>query len=189
MEITMGLDIGLATDNYHEIFDEYVNQNNLHLSRTFCNFIFRKSAGISQPELDQIGEITRLEISIIYDLMGHVNEDDIKFFLENAETKEIRDNILREAKEFMQKLEGNIDKVTQTINQLIEKLSKIENLTELLLQTDVDTLNNSEYFSNFNTENKGSYTSNNFGDDLRAFQRFLYFAKERGAKTVWFEYG
>ena len=182
----MGLDIHLITDNYKEIFDEYVVQNNLHISRSFCYFMSREDLDESQPELDRIGEITGTDISVFYEMESYPNPEALRFFLERAESQEEKDKLLNEAELNKEKLKDNIQEVILTIDQLIEKLSQIENLPYLLLPNDVDK---DGYFSNFNTENKDSYTSNNFGDDLRAFQRFLYFAKERGAKTVWFEYG
>ena len=76
-----------------------------------------------------------------------------------------------------------------TISSLIEKLSKIEDLNKLLLPTNRDTLDSDDYFSNFNIDKEDSYIRNNFGQDLRNFKRFLEFAKENGAKTVWFMFG
>ena len=72
---------------------------------------------------------------------------------------------------------------------MIDKLGVINNLPALLLKTEFDVLNNEIYFSNFNDDPGDGYIGNNFGQDLRNFKRFILYARENGAKTVWFSYG
>ena len=67
---------------------------------------------------------------------------------------------------------GNIDKVSSTIENLLIKLSTIDNLPELLDDNGNDTLNNKKYFSEFNVDKGKGYIDNNFGQDLRNFKRF-----------------
>lgn len=190
----MGLDIHMGADNleelhsnnYHDPKNDYFNKHSL--SRTFCNFMCRQNVISHEPELDQIGKITGVNISPIYEMEDYPEEEGVEFQLDIADSEEEKQSILKKAEEDKAKLQGNIDKVLQTITELIEKLSSIDNLPGLLLPTDFDTLGNEEYFSSFNIDKGDGYIGNNFGQDLRNFKRFLEFAKERGTKTVWFSY-
>jgi hypothetical protein len=176
----------LHSNNYHDPKNDYFNKHSL--SRTFCNFMCRQNVISHEPELDQIGKITGVNISPIYEMEDYPEEEGVEFQLDIADSEEEKQSILKKAEEDKAKLQGNIDKVLQTITELIEKLSSIDNLPGLLLPTDFDTLGNEEYFSSFNIDKGDGYIGNNFGQDLRNFKRFLEFAKERGTKTVWFSY-
>ncbi|AFM03651.1 hypothetical protein Fleli_1214 [Bernardetia litoralis DSM 6794] len=177
----MGLNLHYWTDN--DDLQETEEQHELHyLTRTFADFMFRKNVIMNEEEaeLDQIGKITDIDISLIYQMLGYPQEIQIEHELELAQDEEAEQKILDNAEKIKIEIENNLDKVLSTINSLIEKLSKLENLNKLLLPTDYDTLNSEYYFSDFNID------KNNFGQDLRNFKRFLEFAKENGAKTVWF---
>lgn len=187
----MGLDISIGINNYEEIFDENYHQNddenfNKHsLSRTFCNFICRKEVIETEAELDQIGKITRVDISGIYDMGSYIDIEELEEYIDE---EDLEDEIIK-AKSNNAKLEGNINKVLDTINELIEKLNETENLPKLLLRTEFDTLNNDEYFSSFTIDKGNGYINNNFGQDLRNFKNFLEYCLKRETKTVWFVYG
>ena len=168
----MGLDIGLSTDIreiYRKEYEknpgiDYFHQHSL--SRTFCNFMCRQFSSRSEPELDQIGRITGVDVSIFYQMERYEHD-------ENSRTN----------------LQGNIDKVFSTLSSLIDKLASIHNLHQLLDHGGYDTLGYADYFTDFNVDKGEGYIGNNFGQDLRNFKRFLEFAKERGATTVYFDYG
>jgi len=191
----MGLDIHIDTNNYEELHsDDYYDEKNDYfnkhsLSRTFCNFMGRQDLVSHVPELDQIGEITGVDISSIYEMENYPEEEKLEFFLATADSEEDKQEILKKAEEDKVKLQGNIDKVLKTITGLIEKLNHIDNLPSLLLPTDFDSLGNEEYFSAFQIDKGEGYIGNNFGQDLRNFKRFLEFAKTNGTTTVWFNYG
>lgn len=193
----MGLDIHILTDNHEDIYsDDYHAPENDYfhkhsLSRTFCNFMCRQNVCEGQPELDQIGEITAVDISPIYQMetYGSDTGEELDFFLETAESEEERQRILDEAQQSKEKLKGNLDIVLLTINTLIDKLSNIDNLPQLLNNYGYDTLKYDYYFTDFNTDKGEGYIDNNFGQDLRNFKRFLEYAKDKGAATVYFNYG
>ena len=188
----MGLDIHLSTNNPDVIFTADYLKNFFHqhkLSRTFCNFMCRQHVVSHEPELDQIGKITGIDISPIYDMEKYMDEDDLRFFLDGAKTEEEKQQILHDAAASQNKLKGNIDKVAYTINELSEKLNQIENLPELLIPSDFYSFPVEEYFSDFRVDKGDGYIGNNFGQDLRNFQRFLSYIKSQGAETVWFKYG
>lgn len=183
----MGLDIIIDANNYKEL-----DSNGHTLSRTFCNFMSRRDQDLDhEPELDQIGEITGIDISPIYEMNSYPAEGDgyLEYRLESADSEEERQRILKEVEDDKAKLKGNIDKVLRTITDLIEKLNSITNLPSLLLPTEEDLLDNEDYFSEFQIDKGNGYIGNNFGRDLRNFKKFLEYAKEKGTTTVWFDYG
>ncbi|KGO85008.1 hypothetical protein Q765_18515 [Flavobacterium rivuli WB 3.3-2 = DSM 21788] len=189
----MGLDILVITDNFEQIVNGHVNEytdvsNEHSLSRTFCDFMCRRVIVEHTPELDQIGNITGVDIIPFYDMEAYPDQEGLEFFLETAESEEERMQILAEAETDKAKVSNNIDLILQILSVLIERLSTIDNLPDLLLETDVDTLNNATYFADFNIDKGEGYIGNNFGQDLRNFKRFLEYAKLHGSNTVWFEY-
>lgn len=183
----MGLDISIHTDNFDELYPDADDYFDIHsLSRTFCNFISRRHVVEHQPELEQIGIITGIDVSPLYEMENYWDEENLEISLEFADDEEEKRTIMKKAEEDNSKIDGNIDKVLKTVEGLISSLNSIINLN--LLQTDFDTLNNEIYFANFKDDKGKGYIDNNFGQDLRNFRRFLEYAKEHGSKTVWFKY-
>ena len=193
----MGLDILVCFDNNDEIYsNDYHNEkfdhfNKHSLSRTFCNLMCRKDVVSGEPELDQISKITSVDISPIYKMetYGSDSGEELEFFLEMAETEEQRESIIKQSQASKDKLKGNIDTVLATVTNLIDKLSKINNLPKMLTDNGYDTLENEIYFADFNKDKGQGYISNNFGQDLRNFKRFLEYAKAKGSTTTYFNYG
>jgi hypothetical protein len=193
----MGLDILIRTDiddviftnEYHDPKFDYFNKHSL--SRTFCNFMCKQNVINGIPELDQIGKITSTNIKPLYEMENYISDDseELEFQLNLAESEEEKQDILNDAKEKRNNLKGNIDKVLFTIQALINKLSVIESLPELLNNYGHDTLDYEKYFTDFNIDKGQGYSDNNFGQDLRNFRRFLEFAKTKGATSVYFLYG
>ncbi|KGO93086.1 hypothetical protein [Flavobacterium subsaxonicum] len=190
----MGLDISVITDNYDnllsgEYMDNLKSNHQLHgLSRTFCNFMCRKNVVDHIAELDQIGEITNVDVSVFYDMEAYPDDEGLEFFLETAENEEERGQIVASAEADKQKVSGNIDLILNTVATIINRLTPIDNLPAILLPTEFDSLNNAVYFTDFKKDKVESYTRNNFGQDLRNFKQFLEYAKNTGATTVWFTY-
>jgi hypothetical protein len=193
----MGLDILVCFDNNDEIYssdyhDENFDHFNKHsLSRTFCNLMCRPNVINGDTELEQIGRITSVDISPILamETYGSDSGEELEFFLETAENEEEKQKIFEQAKQNKENLRGNIDKVLLTINSLIDKLTSINNLPELLDDHGEDTLDNKIYFADFNIDKGQGYIDNNFGQDLRNFKRFLEYAKTKGSVTTYFNYG
>lgn len=191
----MGLDIYIGVNNYEELYstDLYDEENdyfNKHsLSRGFCNFMIRQDIVEHEAELDQIGKITGIDISALYEMKSYPEEDVIESYLGIIKSEEERQRFIAECEKNKEKVNGNIEKILFTINSLIEKLNHIDNLSKLLIETDFDTLNNAVYFSDFKVDKGQGYIDNNFGQDLRNFKRFLEYAKEKGTATVWFHFG
>lgn len=193
----MGLDILIRTDKDDQLFTadyhdpKHDNFNKHSLSRTFCNLMSRQHVVDGEPELNQIGTLTSVDISPLYQMETYKedNDEEMEFHLETAENEDERQQILQEAKQSRENLKGNIDRVLATINQLIETLSSTDNLIESLKDSGHDTLGYKEYFTDFNVNKGEGYIGNNFGQDLRNFKSFLDYAKSQGASTVYFRYG
>lgn len=186
----MGLDISLQTDKSEELFhldiDDFFALHSL--SRTFCNFICRHNVIDHTAELDQIGALTGIDISPLYEMESYWEDEDLENALEFADDESDMENIQKKADDDNRKVEGNIHRVSDLINNLIAHLGSINNVNKHLIPTEFDTLNNNFYFSDFNTDKGDGYIGNNFGQDLRNFQRFLVHSIECGANTVWFRY-
>lgn len=191
----MGLDINIGADNFEELhsadyYDEKNDYFNKHsLSRTFCDFMSRQHVASNEPELDQIGRITGIDITSFYDMENYWDEDSAEHQLSFAKDEKEREEILIRIQADKDKLKGNINLVLTTINSLIQNLSQIDNLDKKLDDGGEDTLGYDFYFTDFNMDKGEGYIGNNFGQDLRNFKRFLEYAKERGTTTVWFNYG
>jgi hypothetical protein len=191
----MGLDISILTNIGDEIYsDNYYDEQNdfFHkhsLSRTFCNFMSRQHVVNGEPELDQIGNIVNVDISPIYKMEKYWDDMSAEHQLSFAESDKEREEISKKIQADNDSLTDNIDKVHSTISQLIEELSKINNLDEILDDSGESTLDYKYYFTDFNVDKGEGYIRNNFGQDLRNFKRFLEYAISKGATTVYFNYG
>lgn len=194
----MGMDVFLRVENQGTLFpDEYYTMDFLPgkqhlLSRSFCNFNNRRhSIDKGVPELEQIGEITGIDIQPVYDMNGWGDEagDELEFRLHQCDTENERQDVVKEFDQRKEKLRGNIDAVLKTVTNIIEKLSTIDNLSEMLNGNVPRFREHDEYFSDFIKDKGNGYIGNNLGQDFRNFKRFLEYAKDKGATTVYFQYG
>ena len=189
----MGLDIQFAVDNSQEVFTpEYITNDEFShshkLSRTFCNLMCRQHGFSGIPELDQIGKITGLDISPLYQMECFMEDFEIDDELSRFETNEEKENFKKTTLAEMEKNNGNIEIIYELISALIDRLSKINNLPEKLDHAEYDTLNSEIYFSDFNLNPGNGDIDNNFGQDLRNFKNFIEFARSKGSKTIYFRY-
>jgi hypothetical protein len=193
----MGLDVTISTDLGQSIYsDSDVRhkpdlENLPSLSRTFCHLLGRGEVVSGVPELDQIGRLAGVDIGPLYKMQnsGYGEEEFVEFLLEEAESEVVRESILASVEARKSKIANNIDLVLSTLTLLIERLSTVTNLPDLLDDNGNDLLENHTYFSDFLIDKGDGYIGNNFGQDLRNFKRFVQYAKERGAKTVYFSFG
>src|SRR3569833_2154653 len=102
----MGIDISIGVSNNDTFYANYLNNgfgaiNEHTLSRTFCNFMCRNNAIEGEPELDQIGRITGIDISPLYAMENYGSEsgEELEFMLEVAESEEERQQILAQARQ------------------------------------------------------------------------------------------
>ncbi|MBO3272352.1 hypothetical protein [Hymenobacter defluvii] len=185
----MGLDIHLQANNQEELNSDELDFYQRSLSRTFCNLMSRRAVVEGEPELEQIGRLTGVDITPLYDMENYPDDNFLRGELEYAEDDKERKKILQRAEADKAQLDGNLEAVTALIDQLLTKLPQLEDLPSRLNDHGYDTLRNKSYFADF-TQNPGDgYIRNNFGQDLRNFRRFLTHAQEHGSTTVYFVYG
>lgn len=188
----MGLDISVNLDNQNELyelkeFENLLGQSNL--SRTFCNFMCRREAVSDESELDQLGDITGVDIRFLYEMEEYFEEWEIDEMLEFEEDEEEKfaqkESILNQN----EKVYNNLYRVRDNLVQLIEKLNEIPDLVERLNKPTEDTLGIDEYFSAFQYNTGDGYIGNNLGQDLRNLLKIVEFGLENGSKTIYFNYG
>jgi hypothetical protein len=191
----MGLDIHIATDNYEEVYtiDYYKSEtdfrNKMSLSREFCNLMCRRHVSTGTPEFEQVAKLANVDLTPIFDMEKYWDEESAEHQISFGETEEDKQGIASKIQADRDSLIGNIDKVHQTVTQLLDRLSKIDNLEKKIDAFGYDTIGIEYYFSDFNNDKGEGYIGNNFGQDLRNFKRFLEYAKSKGTTTVYFNYG
>jgi len=189
----MGLDVFVDTDNYEQIRgkepDNYFEQHSL--SRTFCNFTdwINSIENGGATELEQIGRLTGVDITPIMQMQEYPEEEYIEFQLSTAESAAEQQALLTRYEADKAALVGNLPAVLTTVQQLLGRLALIDNLPDLLDAHGNDILGYDYYFTDFLVDKGQGYIGNNFGQDLRNFERFLRFAQSHGATTAWFSYG
>jgi hypothetical protein len=127
----MGLDIRINTTSLDELYDLYptIDYFNEHsLSRDFSDVICRKDTFEHEPELDKIGRMVGVDIKYLYDMENYVDDHDLEDQLNYMESKVEKLRFQKQVSDWRNKLEGNIDDITNLINQLIDKLSSIDDL-------------------------------------------------------------
>jgi hypothetical protein len=184
----MGADIHLFTDKSNELLSSDEVSSEM-LSRTFCYLMCRRNIIHEEPELDQVGKITAVDISPIYEmeLSEYSFREEADYLIEAGRADEA-EALLHRLEEEKVKLSGNIEKVLYTVKMLLSKLDTIENLPELLDNHGRDTLDSKVYFSKSQKHGDGDYFHDNFEQDLLKFKSFLQFSKSKGAATVYFNY-
>ncbi|SES92031.1 hypothetical protein [Hymenobacter actinosclerus] len=184
----MGLDILLGANNQAELDAGHYDPDDHQLSRNFCNFMCRRWAIEEEPELDQIGRLTGVDISPLYEMDNYTLPEDLSSMLEYADDDAERQEILARTQAASAAMAGNIDRVTATVEGLLTQLTTMEDLPSRLRPDPEDTLYATAYFANFSAARMNAY-DNTFGQDLRNFRSFLEYAKGKGSETVFFVYG
>lgn len=184
----MGLDILLGANNQAALDAGHYNPDDQGLSRNFCTFMCQRGAMEEEPELDQIGRLTGVDISPLYEMENYTLPEDLSSLLEYAADEAERQEILARTQASNAAMAGNIDRVTATVEGLLTQLATIEDLPSRLRLDKEDTLYSTAYFANFSASRMNAY-DNTFSQDLRNFRSFLDYAKGEGSETVFFVYG
>jgi len=191
----MGLDVRVGVDNHEQVFerrhengDELTSLQQHSLSRTFCWLMCRRDAIEEEPELDQVGRITGVDIAPLYAMEQYTTEFAASESAEYADSEVERQRIFDQARASRERLAGNIELVLKTVLALLDSLARIDDLPSRLYRHPNDRLNPSVYFSDFELDKGDGYIGNNFGQDLRNLRTILLYAKSRGTKTVYFAY-
>ena len=184
----MGMDISIWTDKGDEILRD--NHPESFLSRTFAGLMMN-------GDLEDIAKRASVDATAITE-MWEYNMDfdwiDTKYGFSKSEKEEM----LQKAKKDNERCNGNIDRVIKTIDALINGVAKLKNLSDVIHiykekhhRKDINQFykeSNEFYFSDFHLDKDDHNFGYNFGFDLRISQRFVAYAKEKGATMVYFIY-
>ena len=189
----MGLDITVTFDNWeelHKLEGFAILEEETKLSRTFCNLMCRRSVvEDTTPELDQLGDLTSIDIEFLYNMEEYSEEWEIDEMLEFEEDEVERKRQKEEMLKRNSEVENNLKFVTDQLTKLIKRLEEIPNLVEKLEKTENDTLGIEHYFSDFTANPGDGYLNNNLGQDLRNLLKLATFGKQNASKTIYFNYG
>ncbi len=185
----MGRSIHIQVDSPDDIFADH----DLHfqfefgikngLSRQFCNLIDGWSWEQGGSQMDDIGQIARVDVKPIWEMEHYrqLNWEELDIMLELAETEEEKNQILGREKQNLEKLTNNLDRVLITIQELIDKFPLIANQIEATGKC------SKQYFS-MPPAGQEDNSEDYFFDDIVKFKDFLTFVKTKGTTTVFFEF-
>jgi hypothetical protein len=167
----MGMDAYLLATNQEQLYAVMQSGQPVQrysLSRTFSHFMSRQHVTSSDPELNQIGALTGVDIQPLYQMEAYRDQVVLEWELEQAESNEERRQIKQKIKAANAALAGNVDCVLATVEALLHKLAPIYNLPNRLDAGRRDTLYNSIYFAAFLREvaegqDDSSYLDHDFG--------------------------
>lgn len=189
----MGLDINLSILDQKKFYQKAkelgIDLSKIGLSRTFCNLFFRRDIVEHESELSQIEKLIGVNLDDIIQMTWFTEEDDMSAQLGIYDTEEEKQEFIDQIQETNNKLQGNLNRVLATLENLIAQLTEIEDLPKKLIKTNRDTLGNDQYFSRFKEDLGDGYIGNNFGQDLRNLVEVIKFVKSIGEKTVYFSFG
>jgi len=184
----MGLDIVLGANNYAALQQGNYDANSQDLSRTFCYLMGRRHEWEGAAELDQIGRLTGVDITPLYEMDNYLPPEDLASMLAHADSEEEKQAIQQRANDNEAAIANNIERVAATVDALLAQLAQLDDLPSKLIPTIDDALGNAYYFANF-AQAGGNWMNNTFGQDLRNFKNFLDYAMSQGTTTVFFVYG
>lgn len=185
----MGMDIHIWTNNAEEILEDKHPEN--RLSRTFLGLV-------GNGDLQDIANRASVNIAAINDMAGY-DEDMEELEAYGDDMSEAEKKVkMKEIKERNKRCNNNIDRVIKTVDTLINAAAKLKNLADVIHtykekhhRKDVNQFykeSDEFYFSDFHLDKDDRNFGYNFGFDLRIFQRFVAYAKEKGATMVYFIY-
>lgn len=181
--------IAICAFNSIEMNDEELVKDELNLfvkwelSDMFNDLILRREFLYEHAELDQIGKIIDVDVEPIYAM---------SFYWDKAAEAESLSALNDEAGKAKQQaiiqtinesLIGNLDLVLQTVVYMEDKLAGIDNLEELIIQSNDGFFDNHTYFKKSVKE----YECNILAD-IKKMKEFLVFAKSLGADTSYFKF-
>jgi hypothetical protein len=181
----MGLDVFLAANNQAVLDTGDYEPDHHRLSRTFGFLLDRRHEISGVPELEQIGQLTGVDIAPLYAMAEYLLPEVEQLLVETEEEEAARIALQQRFTMAAAARAGNIDLVTDLVHALLHRIAQLENLPGQLLPAFPDTLHNASYFAHFSAPTHDGY-ENSFGQDLRNFYRFMVYAKSQRSETVFF---
>ena len=185
----MGLAIFLGANNQAELDAGDFEPSAHDLSRTFCELMCRQNDFEGASELDQIGQLTGVDISPLSEMTHYLLPEDVASWLEYEEDPAERKRITEQAEAAAAAIAGNLNRVTVTVQVLLTQLALFDNLPSRLLPVTGKPFREAgRYFTSFASPRMNQF-DNTFGQDLRNLKAFLDYAKSKGSQTVFFVFG
>jgi hypothetical protein len=184
----MGLDVLLAANNQAVLDAGDYEPAHHRLSRTFGLLLDRRYESSGVSELEQIGQLTGLDIAPLYAMAEYLLPEDEQALLEAEEEEAAHLALQQRFATAAAARAGNLARVTDLVHALLHQVVQLEDLPAQLLPAAPDTLHNASYFAHFSAPTHNGY-ENSFGQDLRNFQHFLTYAKSKGSETIFFVFG
>jgi hypothetical protein len=181
----MGLDVFLAANNQAVLNAGDYEPDHHRLSRTFGFLLDRRHEISGVPELEQIGQLTGVDITPLYAMAEYLLPEVEQLLLEAEEQETARTALQQRFTMAAAARAGNLDCVTDLVHALLHQLAQLPDLPAQLLPALPDTLHNASYFAHFSAPTHNGY-ENSFGQDLRNFRCFLVYAKSKRSETVFF---
>jgi hypothetical protein len=185
----MGLDILLGANNQAALDAGDFKPSDHRLSRNFCALMCRQNDFEGASELDQIGQMTGVDISPLSEMTHYMLPEDVAGWLECEQDPAERKRVTEQAEAAAAAIAGNLNRVTVTVQVLLTQLALFDDLPSRLLPVAEKPFREAGlYFTSFASLRMNQF-DNTFGQDLRNLKVFLDYAKSKRSQTVFFVFG
>ncbi len=181
------MDVSIWTDKGDEILRDKHPEN--FLSRTFADLLIN-------GDLKDIAKMASVKITAVIEMWEY--DEDMNWLCGDDMSESQKDAVIQKMKKNNERCNNNINRVIKTVDILINAAAKLKNLADVIHtykekhhRKDVNQFYKEAdefYFSDFHLDKDDRNFGYNFGFDLRIFQRFVTYAKEKGATMVYFIY-
>ncbi|ASS49110.1 MAG: hypothetical protein A3D31_04730 [Candidatus Fluviicola riflensis] len=181
--------IAICAFNSAEMNDEELIKDDLQLfvkwelSNMFCDLMLRRDLVFEMAELDQIGQITGINVEPLYDMTFYWDKTAEAEHLSYCATESDKAKQLAIIQTSNEKLIHNIDRVHETVISLENALNAIENLEEQIVDSNDGFFNDLRYFAKTNDGYSDTIYS-----DIKKMSEFLVFVKSLDGDTTYFKF-
>ncbi len=180
--------VSICAFNSLELDDEELINDGLNLfvkwelSDQFSDLLLRREIIQELAELDQISKIVSVDVQPIYAMSFYWDKDEEKEHLSRFNNVEDLEKQRMTIQTNNNSLLKNIDSVYETIIQLENELSKVDQLEYLIINSNDGFFNNNQYFS------KNSKSFDNLFSDIKKMKEFIEFVKSLDGDTIYFKF-
>lgn len=180
--------VSICAFNSIELDDEELISDGLNLfvkwelSDLFGDLLLRRELVQELAELDQISKIVNVNVEPIYAMSFYWDKDEEKEHLSRFNKEEDLEKQRMTIQTNNNSLLKNIDAVYETIIQLENELSKVDQLEYLIINSNDGFFNNNLYFS------KNSKSFDNLYSDIKKIKEFIEFVKPLDGDTTYFKF-
>ncbi|MDF3026014.1 MAG: hypothetical protein K0S23_321 [Fluviicola sp.] len=180
--------VSICAFNSLELADEELINDGLNLfvkwelSDQFSDLLLRREMVQDLAELDQIAKIVNVNVEPIYATSFYWDKEEEKEHLSRFNSDEDLEKQRMIIQTNNDSLLKNIDSVYETIIQLENELSKVDQLEYLIISSNDGFFHNNEYFS------KNNRSFDNLYSDVKKIKEFIEFVKSLDGDTVYFKF-